>query len=92
MLFGEINWIIFQYTSLWEEPVVLTTGGGGSEEGLLMGRREGGKNFGTTGKEGELIMLFATLLHVLLSTRLQSGPFLLRESEIQPMRSLKEKA
>lgn len=37
-------------------------------------------------------MLFATILHVLLSTRLQSGPFLLRESGIQPMRSLKEKA
>lgn len=45
MLFGEINWIIFRYTSLWEELVVLITGGGGSEEGLLMGRREGGEEF-----------------------------------------------
>ena len=82
--FGKINWIIFQYISLREELIVLITDGGRVRGGSADGR-EGEETFKTTSKEGELIMLFAIILHVFLFTCLQCGPFLLWEREIKPV-------
>lgn len=49
MPFGEINWIVFRYTSSWEELIVLITDGriirGGSADGREGGRERGREDF-----------------------------------------------
>lgn len=52
MPFGEMNWIVFQYTSWREELIVLITDGGTVRGGSADGRGGGRGTFKTASKDG----------------------------------------